>query len=892
MGSLLDELTVPPDVLNTFKALEDSIIQATQEGNFKQAADGISQMRTLMESLGIEVNEGAVANMTRLEEMLRQAVARIDEASGGAFNLSGILFDAANEAQRLAMNLYNSAMAAEQAAGTSLVVMTAQMGALSAGQDEYIAGARARLDLEKQAYTQALIAGSMSATEARLATEAVFENREAALALSEAYRKAQEAARNAGRSGSSGARVATEALTEAERAAQAYAQALDNQVISAIDGVSNAWADFVVRGFNDFKGFANAVLNSFKSMLANMIAMAAKNRIMLSLGIGGVGAAGGASAGSIGGIAGQSLLSGGGMLAGTGLGTALGGLSSGFMTSVYGGLAGTAGAVSGGLAVGGIGGISTAIGAIAAPLAAVAAVFSFFRSKTKELDSGLKITIDNMGTLVESFRTVEKSRFWGLSKKVRTSLDEVEEGVANPIKNVVSNIQQGVVNMANALGIGANAFDDFAYTLDISLKGLTEEQATAKIQEELSKIGDAMADLVPDLANFSRNGETSSQTLSRLVSSLTLANSYFSQLSDTMFQVSLAGADLASSLIDAFGGIDNFNSQMSFFVQNFYSQAEQVAMASNRVNEAFKALGLAAPQTAEQFRQLVEGLMSAVASGVTGSAEQLAGVLATQGDIFTIDQYNQAEAAAALRQAQSEAEAARREAEAVAAEAARRAEQIANQRYAIETRILELQGNTNALRARELALLDPTNRALQEMVFSLEDSATRAEEVATKTEEAARKAEEIASERYSLETQILQLQGNTNALRDRELALLDPTNRALQQMVWGLEDAKDAMEAINEIDFATRVDYLRAVGLANMGLSIQSSTPNMMQPSPVINRLPSISAPTSAPQVSATEAEEDKELARRAFAEFIKYSKKSYDIFRQWDVDGLPEQRT
>lgn len=54
---------------------------------------------------------------------------------------------------------------------------------------------------------------------------------------------------------------------------------------------------------------------------------------------------------------------------------------------------------------------------------------------------------------------------------------------------------------------------------------------------------------------------------------------------------------------------------------------------------------------------------------------------------------------------------------------------------------------------------------------------------------------DIASERYGLETQLLQLQGNTTELRRRELDKLDPSNRDLQQEIWRLEDLKAAQQA-------------------------------------------------------------------------------------------------
>ncbi|MCK9515665.1 MAG: hypothetical protein M0Q87_06390 [Ottowia sp.] len=62
------------------------------------------------------------------------------------------------------------------------------------------------------------------------------------------------------------------------------------------------------------------------------------------------------------------------------------------------------------------------------------------------------------------------------------------------------------------------------------------------------------------------------------------------------------------------------------------------------------------------------------------------------------------------------------------------------------------------------------------------------------TNAAAQKANEIARERFGLETQLLSLLGNTAKLRERELNALSAGNRALQQHIWAIEDARDGMD--------------------------------------------------------------------------------------------------
>ena len=70
----------------------------------------------------------------------------------------------------------------------------------------------------------------------------------------------------------------------------------------------------------------------------------------------------------------------------------------------------------------------------------------------------------------------------------------------------------------------------------------------------------------------------------------------------------------------------------------------------------------------------------------------------------------------------------------------------------------------------------------------------QAQEAQRAADEAARKAESIANERMGLTKQLLQLEGNTVLLRQIELEALDPSNRALQQRIWAIEDETAAAE--------------------------------------------------------------------------------------------------
>jgi hypothetical protein len=138
-----------------------------------------------------------------------------------------------------------------------------------------------------------------------------------------------------------------------------------------------------------------------------------------------------------------------------------------------------------------------------------------------------------------------------------------------------------------------------------------------------------------------------------------------------------------------------------------------------------------------------------------------------------------------------------------AAEAAQKAERdattaIIDQRRALHLQITQMtdaEAYLKIVREDELRAADESVRALLLHKYALEDQAKAAASAAQAAEALAAKQKAVADERYGLDTQWLQLIGDTATLRARELALLDPSNRALQEQIWAEQDRKAAMEA-------------------------------------------------------------------------------------------------
>ncbi|NKX40357.1 phage tail tape measure protein [Rhodobacteraceae bacterium R_SAG2] len=468
---------------------------------------------------------------------------------------------------------------------------------------------------------------------------------ELAKALAKLGKGTEKAAKGLGKAKSE-AEAFADALEDAALTAEDMGKAKADILVSGIGGVSDAWGEFISRGFSDFKGFAKSVVDSFKRMLAQMVALAARNRIMISLSLGGAGVGGAAQAasGAAGGAAGVGNLLGiggtgiAGLASSGGILGAVGGFASGIGGILSGGGLGASAATLGGLVTGSVGVTAGALGAAIPVLGAVAAAVSFFSSKTKHLDNGLRVTANNVDTLVEEFDKIQKSRFWGLSKKVRLTFREADEATAAPIRKSIADITGAIGLAGEQLGLTADNFDSWSTQIQVSLKGLDEAAKNAEIQRIFDTVAEQFS--YAALGHFNevlggtliREGETAADTLDALVVSLSTANNALDLLNGTLFDASVYGANMARHLTDALGGVENFNTAVNTYFTNFYSQEEQLASRTGLLADQFDALNVTMPKTREEFRALVEAQDLSTAGG----RELYAGLLSVSGEFANL----------------------------------------------------------------------------------------------------------------------------------------------------------------------------------------------------------------------------------------------------------------
>jgi hypothetical protein len=280
------------------------------------------------------------------------------------------------------------------------------------------------------------------------------------------------------------------------------------------------------------------------------------------------------------------------------------------------------------------------------------------------------------------------------------------------------------------------------------------------------------------LAPFQRSEETISDTLQRLASSLGTINPALELLGLTMYSTSAAGANMASQLADAFGGLENFTQATAGYYAEFYSEAERTAKTTAQLTETLGGLGVALPTTRDAYRQLVEAQDLNTEAGRKNFAVlvQLSGTFAGITPVVE-------DLAAAGNQA---------------TEALRSAADILRERQGLERQLLQLQGDTAALRALDRAALDQSNRALFDHVQALQDNQAAAQAATESERTLAAERERISQERQGLERQLLQLQGDTVALRALDRAALNEGNRALFDRVTALRESQAAESAAAE----------------------------------------------------------------------------------------------
>lgn len=422
--------------------------------------------------------------------------------------------------------------------------------------------------------------------------------------------------------------------------------------------------------------------------------------------------------------------------------------------------------------------------------------------------------IDAMGFDGQTFADIQKKKkFLGVttSTKYSTQYGALDASLEDQFGKLLLSFADTIKLAAGPLGLSLgeveNKLNSFVVDIGkIDLKGLTGEEIQERLTAVFGQQADLMAQSVIDLQRYQKVGEGAFETLVRVASTVETVTTSLEQLG---LSTKSLGIDASMAIADLFGGASEYASAADAYFSAFYTDIEQAAARSAQLGKVFNSLGITMPDSIAAYRALVEAQDLSTASG-----QQLYAQLLQLAPAFAevVNAGQSATSAAAILRERNDLERQLLQLEGKTTEiralelaqldpsnraiqeriyalqdeatAAQAASAAAQERAALERTILQLQGDTAALRAIELAALDPANRALQERVYALQDEAA-----------AAAAAAQVASQRDGLLRQLYEVQGNTTKLRQMELDALDPSNRALQRQIWAFQDLKESASA-------------------------------------------------------------------------------------------------
>ncbi len=355
-----------------------------------------------------------------------------------------------------------------------------------------------------------------------------------------------------------------------------------------------------------------------------------------------------------------------------------------------------------GMAIGGP--IGAGIGAVLTKIPVIGSILSgLFGTKTSVIGNGLSGGPQSVGSILNSgfdasyYSDVKKkSSFLGISTgtKYSTQYGAADPGLENQFTLILRQFNDAIVASAGPLGAATgdiqNRLNSFVVNIGkIDLKDLTGEQ----IQEKLTAIFGAAADgmaaaAFPAVAQFQKVGEGTFETLVRVASTVEAVGASLDLLGNSAQTMGIAAK---LGLADQFDSVSALTSAADAYFESFYTKEEQAAAKTARFAGVFSSLGMAMPETLAGFRQLVE------AQDLTSAAGQ-----ATYATLLQL-----APAFADLQ---------------ASMEGAKSAADIASERQDLQRQLLELRGDTAALRALDLAKLDASNRDLQQEIYAVQDA--------------------------------------------------------------------------------------------------------------------------------------------------------------------------
>lgn len=425
---------------------------------------------------------------------------------------------------------------------------------------------------------------------------------------------------------------------------------------------------------------------------------------------------------------------------------------------------------------------TNAIGSVLSKIPLIGGILGgLFGTKTTVLGSGLSAGPQSLGSILSGgfdaqtyLEVNKKKKLFGIttSNKTSTTYSNADPLLENQFTLILKSFNDAILAAAGPLGAATSEIQQrlngFVLNIGkIDLKGLTGEQIEEKLTAVFGAAADNMARAAfPGIDRFQRAGEGLFETLVRVASTAESVTAAFQLLGTAATGMSL---DAKIALADQFDSVSDLSSAVDSYFSAFYTKQEQAAARTAQMGQVFQSLGLTMPTSLAGFRQLVEAQNLNTEAGRETYATLL-------------------KLAPAFAELQS------------AMAGAKSAADIASERADLERQLLELRGDTAALRALQLARLDASNRALQQQIWAIQDA-----QAAAKAAEELRKAWQSVGD--SIMDEVRRIRGLSDAAGANSFAtLMGQFNAATNAARAGDMDAAKSLPQLSQALLAAAAD--------------------------------------------------------------------------------------
>ncbi|WP_099880481.1 hypothetical protein [Massilia violaceinigra] len=257
----------------------------------------------------------------------------------------------------------------------------------------------------------------------------------------------------------------------------------------------------------------------------------------------------------------------------------------------------------------------------------------FGRKNPEVKDFGIEGTFGASGFDGKTFQNILEKGGLFRSDKRYTKDGALDAAGDSTFDDTIKNLMTAVKGFGAQMGIEAAQID--TYTKAIKLTLTSDE---AKNQELITGVfgdigNDLAALLIPTIGALAAKGESASAALQRIAIDYAVIDAGLASIGESFGAVGVGSLAAREKLVELSGGIDNFSKGISFFSQNYQTEAERMTALGKTVDAAFASLEITVPTTRDEFKNLVLGLDLTTEKG----AKTFAGLMSIQEAFATLN---------------------------------------------------------------------------------------------------------------------------------------------------------------------------------------------------------------------------------------------------------------